>query len=76
MHTPIISKYTSFLHVYGNEAIDGILINGRGVDVQYNELTKNPRLDFKTPRSTFNVTQGKRYRFRIIKYDTTFIFMN
>ena len=66
LHTSIISKYTSFLHTYGDEEINSILINGRGVDVTSDEITKKPLLDYETPRSTFMVTQGKRYRFRII----------
>jgi L-ascorbate oxidase len=67
MHTSIISKYTAFLHsLNGNEAIDGILINGRGVDAQLDPDTKKPLLDYETPRSTFKVSHGKRYRFRMI----------
>ena len=66
MNNILISKYTAFLHTYGDEMIDGILIYGKGIDVQLDTLTKKPRLDYETPRSTFQVTKGKRYRFRMI----------
>ena len=66
MNNILISKYTAFLHANGDEMIDGILINGKGIDVQLDTLTKKPRLDYETPRSTFQVTKGKRYRFRMI----------
>ena len=66
MRNIMIAKYTAFLHTYGDEVIDGILINGKGVDVNQDKLKKKSRLDYETPRSTFKVTQGKRYRFRMI----------
>ena len=66
IHTPIISKYTSFLHTYGDEAINGILINGRGVDVTLDRNTKKPLSDYEMPRSIFKVNHGMRYRFRVV----------
>ena len=59
----MISKYTAFLHSYGDEQINGILINGRGVGLESHLASK---LDYETPRSVFHVQKGKRYRFRII----------
>jgi L-ascorbate oxidase len=66
MHKTMIPKYTDFLHTNGDETIDGILINGRGVDVKIEPATKKPRLNYETPRSVFRVTHGHRYRFRMI----------
>jgi L-ascorbate oxidase len=61
-HDTIITKYTQFLHDFGNENIDGILINGRG----FNVLPARNLLDYETPRSVFHVEKGMRYRFRMI----------
>ena len=66
MDKTMIPKYTDFLHTNGDEHIDGILINGRGVDVQLDPETNTSRLDYETPRSIFNVIPGQRYRFRMI----------
>ena len=63
MHKTFIPKYTDFLHTYGDEEIDGILINGRGIDVSN---TNKKNVDYETPRSIFKVRQGQRYRFRMI----------
>ena len=62
IHIPINSKYMSFLHSYGDEAISGVLINGKGVDSQY----EGSLLGRETPRSQFKVSFGYRYRFRMI----------
>ena len=69
MNQIIISKYTAFLHTYGDEQINGILINGRGVGI---DSTVRKGLDYETPRSVFNVLKGKRYRFRIINSGVQF----
>lgn len=37
IHQPIVSKYTDFLHSGGDEDIDSILINGRGVYIENDE---------------------------------------
>ena len=62
MDQSYITKFNAFLHDFGDESINGILVNGRGVDV----LPLKHKLHFETPRSIFNVEKGKRYRFRVI----------
>lgn len=58
LHTPVISKTTSIWFDDGEESADGILINGKGLNV------KDP--SYFMPLTTFYVRQGLRYRFRLI----------
>ena len=63
----LLTKYQQFLYSDGDERIDGILINGRGAEIS--EITKGKHRFHdgeSTPRSSFNVQSGKRYRFRIL----------
>ena len=55
-------KFADFQFTGGDESINSILVNGRGVEV-------NPELikpGHETPRSVFAVKQGLRFRFRIV----------
>jgi FtsP/CotA-like multicopper oxidase with cupredoxin domain len=55
----LLVKEIKFLYSKGDEIIDGILINGKGVEIK--EMKNN-----NMPRSVFNVDSGKSYRFRVI----------
>lgn len=61
----MIDKYTSFVFDSGDEEINAILINGKGGDM-------NPNLRTQLPRSEFIVTNGNRYRFRVINVGVEF----
>jgi L-ascorbate oxidase len=61
LNTPIAQKFNAFLHDEGDEAIDAILINGRGGD-----KNEDNNEDEHLPRAEFVVEKGKRYRFRMI----------
>ena len=51
-------KFTKYLHANGNDSLDQILINGRGLQVN----TIHPP---KVPLSVFKVKYGFKYRFRV-----------
>ena len=54
-----------FVDNYGEEFIDDILINGRGVDVD--PLTgQTANSTAATPRAEFYVERGFRHRFRVV----------
>ena len=59
LHEPVMSKVTSIWFGDDQENADGILINGKGLNVKDNSTTR-------TPLASFTVSKGKRYRFRII----------
>ena len=52
-------KFESFVYAKGNDTLDHILINGRGLQVN----SVNPP---QVPLSTFKVEFGYKYRFRVI----------
>ncbi len=55
-----ISKFSGHHHNDGDNKPTSMLINGRGA---YARFSPNR---VETPRATFRVTHGKRYRFRLI----------
>lgn len=57
---PLATKYQRYLFANGDERIDTILINGRGVNTNKTENA------IETPRAIFHVKKGFRYRFRLI----------
>lgn len=62
----LLTKYQQFLYSEGDERIDGILINGRGAEISETKRKHRFHDGESTPRSSFNVQSGKRYRFRIL----------
>jgi FtsP/CotA-like multicopper oxidase with cupredoxin domain len=52
-------KFTKWLYANGNDSLDQILINGRGLQVN----TIDPP---QVPLSEFKVKHGLKYRFRVI----------
>jgi L-ascorbate oxidase len=68
----VVSKYTKFLIDDGDEFIDAILINGRGVDVNDKKIKKKSDPTVPMPRAVFEVEKGNRYRFRVINSGVQF----
>ena len=56
------TKYTAHIYGGGDHMPDSILINGKG---RHREFSKDEHETSYTDRENFNVTQGKRYRFRL-----------
>ncbi|XP_022095252.1 L-ascorbate oxidase-like [Acanthaster planci] len=59
-----VNRYTGHHLSTSSGFPDSVLINGRGQKMEF--FDQNTNQTIKTPRETFHVQQGKRYRFRTI----------